>query len=370
MTRIGILTFHRAINYGAVLQAYALQKTLQRLGADCTIIDFRSHIIEDYYKPLRIAKGISVWWQLKNTGIALLKYRGRKRKKKALEGFVRRHLKVSEPVDTDLEALNAQYDLFVTGSDQVFNLEITGKDAGAYLLSFAEKPRYSYAASFGKDYIREQHQEIIRSELSRFRKISVREESGVEIVSSLTGREAEVHIDPVMLLTAEDWESMETRPAGFHRPYILVYNMLTNEPLFWTAKILAEQKNLGVVVMNSKKLILKRKYKDFRYIDDISPEGFLWVIHHAEYVLSSSFHGTVLSLLFHKRFLVILPPGQPRNARMITLLQMAGIQDRIFTDRVRLNRIDETEDWNKVDERISFQREKSFRYAEEMIRNG
>ena len=369
MGKIGILTFHRAVNYGAVLQAYALQQVILRKGAVCEIIDFRCRAIEENYRLIKPIQGDLLIPAVKQTLRSVITFREKRRQKKGFERFLKQKLALSEPVETNPTVLNSRYDAFITGSDQVFNPGMTGTDMSVYYLSFANKPGYSYAASFGKANIDDKLSGMAAEWLKRLRGISVREDSGVRIVQELTGHTPLVHVDPSMLLQADEWEKLEKKPAGCEEPYILVYNMLTDELLYQTAQSLGKIKKRKICFVNNKILRLKRQYPDFDYIDDASPEEFLWLVHHADYVLTSSFHGTVFSLLFHKRFLVVLPEGEPRNARLVSLLEMADAEERIFTTDVRLEQIDEEPDWPGIDVRISTCRKESFRYIDEIVKN-
>lgn len=366
MLRVGLITFHRAINFGAVLQTYALQKTFCARGVDCQVIDFRCKAIENYYKPFLIHKS-SIFSIPKQFVKALAAYRGRKRKKEKVKNFVSKYLNLSQPYEENLNVLNSQYDVFVTGSDQVFNADITGKDAITYFLSFADKSRYSYAASFGKDYVANKDKVKIKKELEKFRSISVREESAARIVKDITGRTAQVNIDPVLLLSAEEWKNMESKPAWLAGQYILVYNMLSSDLLYSVAEQMRKKYNLRVIFVNNKGIKLKARYSNFSYRDDISPEEFLWLIDHADYVLSSSFHGTVFSILFHKRFLSILPHGESKNTRIESLLQITDLEKCMHLDRFEFETIENSIDWGRVDCLVHDSRNISLIYIDEII---
>ena len=368
MLKTGIVTFHRAANYGAVLQAYALQKVICGFGVDCQIIDFRCNDIERFYKPFLVYRS-SLPSMVKQFGKAILNYKNRREKKNKIDLFVSKHLNLSEPVYTETDELNQKYDAFITGSDQVFNPDIAGKDALFYFLAFSRKPRFSYAASFGKSYISETEKEKISAELRKFDKISVREESGKEIVRELTGIEAEINIDPTLLLSAVDWRQLENKPKSIDFPYILVYNMLPSELLFNSAQTLSKDSHLKVVVVNNKNYSNKSKYNDFIFLDSISPEEFLWLIDHAKFVLNSSFHGSVFSILFHKNFISVLPKDEPKNARTISLLKTAGINQHLYLKEFDVKSAFQPIDWESVDFKIHEQREKALSYIGTILKS-
>ena len=201
MINVGIITFHRAINYGAVLQAYALQEALKEHGVSCKIIDYHSPAIENYYKPFLVT-GVSRKARLKNSVRALSAYPVRRKKMYRVRAFVNEYLDLTRPVTgKNVSELNPLFDMFITGSDQVFNTDITRTDAGAYYLIFVDEghARCSYAASFGKDNVAQDKVELVAGALASFRHISVREPSGETLVHMLTGKEAHTHIDPTLL---------------------------------------------------------------------------------------------------------------------------------------------------------------------------
>ncbi len=367
MGRIGIITFHRAINCGAVLQAYALQETLASCGADCKIIDFRSAAIEQFYNPMRIVKGSFVN-KMKQVAVGALRFRSRSRKRNAFRDFNARFLRMTEPVSTADELRKLPFDAVVTGSDQVFNPDIPGRDAWNYYLSFAGPgvKRYSYAASFGKGFLQDRYKPFAARELAAFTGISVREKSGADIVRELTGREAGVDVDPTLLAGADMWRGLEKKPRGVGEPYLLVYNMLQNELLHETAEKVRKERNLKVLFVNNKLEAPRRKYNRFEYRDSDSPQEFLWLMDHAACVISSSFHGNVFSALFHKPFITILPKNQPKNERNLDLLEMLGLQDRLFTENPDTGLLFRDPDWERVDERLRDRRESSMAYLREV----
>lgn len=368
MVKIGVMTFHRAVNYGAVLQTYALQQAICDCGGDCEVIDFRSHCIEDFYKPFSVCRSTPVS-MIKQFVKALMTYHSRKNKKTKTEQFLQEYIHLTQSVTSGLEQYNSMYDGFVTGSDQVFNTDISGADAKKYFLSFAEKPRFSYAASFGKNDLAQRDQSWVGEELKKFHDISVREESGVPIVDALTGRTARVNLDPTLLQNCDAWRKIEKQPKKAEMPFILVYNMLSSELLYESARKLARKKNMNVVVVNNKRITLKKQFHDFIYRDDLSPQEFLWMMDRAQYVLCSSFHGVVFSLLFHKQFLSVLPVDEPRNARIASLLDMVSLRGRLFTDVFDVDMIEDEISWRDVDTRLKEKRMESMSYIQEIIRS-
>ncbi len=366
MLKIGLITFHRAINYGAVLQSYALQKVFDDFGSDCTIIDFRCHELEHFYKPFLVYKG-SLKYMIKQGIKMALVYHDRKKKKAKFESFVQKYLRTSESITNKAELDDADFDIFVTGSDQVFNPTITGADAEVYYLSFTEKKKYSYAASFGKDIITDIVGSLIKSNLNDYERISVREESGAQIIKQIIGRDASVNIDPTLLIDGTEWREIEEKPKEINKPYILAYNMLTSKFIFEAAEALSKQTGIDVVFVNHKNDKTRFQYHSFRYYESFSPQEFLWLIDHAEYVLTSSFHGTVFSVLFKKQFLTVLSSTESRNVRLFSLLHMVGLMNRVVVDNCSISNITEKINWDLIQNRIVDCRSDATSYIKQII---
>lgn len=369
MKRVGILTFHRAENIGAVLQAYALCKTLESLGAEPEIIDYRASAIEDEYRLVRFA-GKSLWEKFKTLGRTAVRYRANKRRKARYADFIETVLPLSRVVTKgDLAALRKEYDIFISGSDQVLNPELTKEDAGAYLLSFVDdmSRRYSYAASFGRAYVRTEDAALLRRELSRFNGISVREKSGALLVMQLTGRAAQIHLDPTLLCEQNIWSKLCSSPT-IMEPYLLLYIMLDVPAAYECASKLSERTGFRVICINGS-IKMHLKYTAFRFLDDATPKEFLPLISHAQMVITNSFHGTAFSILFQKPFLSVLPAENDRNDRILSLLSLLGLTDRAIFGAEYAGRMDAPIDWDSVETKLALARETSSDYLFHAIRD-
>lgn len=359
--KIGILTFHRAVNYGAVLQAYALQKAIGGLGAKAEIIDYRNRYIESSYDPFSL-KGNKIKAIVK---IALLG-RIRSKKNRAFEHFSEKYMNLSAAHYEDSEALKKaeeQYDAFVTGSDQVWNTDCADFDP-AYFLTFVkdQKKKNSYAASFGFTAIPEGYVPEYKKRLSGYRNISVREESGKQIVKQATGREVPVVLDPTLLLTEKDWSAVANDVP--QKGYILVYTVLYSDGLLDYARKLSKEKGLPVLYLNDKSF----ENRDITYIRGASPEDFLGYFRHADYVVTNSFHGTVFSAIFKRPFVSeirVEKEGKPcKNERSEQLLYSLGIPRRILSDQTD---IDEPIDWEPAETALDTMRWQSFEYLNMIV---
>lgn len=359
--RVGIMTFHRAANYGAVLQAYALRRTIEKLGADCEIIDYRSDTVEAPYKPYSLSNCRTPKDLLK-----YLLYAGSVNSKLGkFEDFLIRDTKLSTPCYSkeDLAQLSKQYDHVFCGSDQVWNYNITGFD-GAYFLNFVDNQmkKNSYAASFGIDSIPEPQQETYRDLLKSFNHLSVREENAKVIIKDLTGKEAVTTLDPTLLLDQEEWSEIS---SGYRKDngYILTYHFTLTDSMKSFIKDLSAKKGLKIVSLtHSIKNPLHAELAK-----DAGPSEFVGLFKNAEYVVTNSFHGTIFSLIFRKDFfLEMLPPPWKVNSRLINILNIFDLHSREILNGKNPD-FDKPVDYNRVEERILAERAKSIEYLQNIL---
>ncbi|MGE4272196.1 MAG: polysaccharide pyruvyl transferase family protein [Desulfitobacterium sp.] len=364
--KIGIMTFHRALNYGALLQAYALQETMLSLGAECEIIDYRNPLMEDLYrvKSYRECSGI------KECISCLLHASSEKRTHEAYEKFRRDYLILSPKVyldNKDLSSCNNEYDRIICGSDQVWNYRALNFDKNYFLDFITDRDmKYSYAASFGVDTIPEEYYEEYRRRLLHFSHLSVRESQGCELVYAICGLRPEQHIDPVLLLSREMWaEKMGCTPPH-EDDYILVYSFELTDTMKKFINDLARRTGSKVLVFGrSFKKILNTPYEN---IHSISPREFVRCFFNARYVVTNSFHGTAFSILFNKEFYTeLLVSSNLVNSRLENILKVMNLEDRKITetyeeDHLLASRVK----WDEVNEIVSAERRKALHYLKSL----
>lgn len=347
--KAAIITFQDAINFGASLQAFALKRVIQQWG-ECEIINYYNDFF--HRKP-----------SLNNPKTVLLSImNGRKRRKKEKRffAFQEKYLVKTEKIffDDTLSKLNGEYDLFITGSDQVWNLECSGHKT-AYFLDFVEdqKKKISYAASFGSGELSEGT--LIKKLLNSFYAISVREASGQKIVANLLHRQVPLVLDPTLLLTKNDWK--ECFGLRFDQKYVLVYEVLNGTNLVETAKRFAREKRIPLLCITSS----NKPRVGMRCIKDAGPIQWLQLFAGSAYVFTNSFHGLAFSLLFEKQFAVeLLPPPATTNARLIELLNMTGLSDRVISsDEMPGNSIN----FEEVRACLTHRRETSIQYIKSFM---
>lgn len=324
--RIAKFTLDGYFNYGNVLQSYALQEVLLHYADQVDTIWTQP----DTFLP-------DIWW--KWTWKMYIKYLinwknfrteittgriGREMARQAkIRDFSERYISYYRVSPPDLSRQIKQYDYCVVGSDQVWNPHFGNYHQ--FFLGFApEKKRLSYAASISTmDIPAEEHDFFVQG-LKGMKALSVREQAGADLIEQLTGRKAEVHLDPTLLLTADEWRSVSRKPTWYHGGEYLLTYFLGRRP----AQIDAIAEELGLTVVN---LLDEAVYE--HYVTGV--DEFLWAINHASLVYTDSFHGSVFSILFQTPFVVCDRYGtgkgdvsEKMGSRLDTLLGYFGFENR------------------------------------------
>ncbi len=354
--KVGILTFHNAINYGAVLQAYALQQTVSALGAECEIIDYRCPAVEKQYRRKKMSECAS-WKVYVNDILSLHRL---DKKKEAFRNFRCKNLMLSDRAEAVSEDFSKRYDAVIVGSDQVFNPKNTDGDS-AYLLDFnGNTKKTAYAASIGNNAFLNLWQEKYGIDykmlLGKFAAMSFREKEAADFVTQLLGQTYRTVLDPVLLAGNPLWNRFVC-PAP-EEEYVFVYN-LGNIPLLADfVRNLHRKTGLKVCVVNKD---LKGDMMLHRYhnVSSLSPEDFVRMLSGAKYVVTDSFHGTAFSVLFHKNFYSVVNPGKENtNSRIRCLLEELNLENRIVSPGGDLNP-GTVPNFEEVDRKVQSMRDES-----------
>ena len=327
MKKIGILTYMQS-NYGAVLQAYALQKYLRMNCDDAVeIINFTTeqHIKEDKIFRRRSPNFV------KNFILSLraaIYYRALRRRKKRTIKFKKENINFSRRYKTTEELLKnpPQKDIYIAGSDQVFNLNTPFGDV--YYLGFKKNggKKIAYAASFGVSKFDDKYHEKGKSFFPDFDVISCREKVGADFISNIIGKEVPVVIDPTLLLTAEDWSNVMVKPDFSN--YICIYDLNGNSRLIEYAKTIQSKTGLKIACITSN---IRKRYNVDKVIYDAGPAEFVGLIACSNYTITDSFHGTVFSLIFNRPFNSYIA-NTNLSSRIYNLLDSLGLSRRIIKD--------------------------------------
>lgn len=361
MKKIGILTFHKTLNYGAILQAYALEKVIESKNSNVEIINYKCEAVEKREFPT----SINDVHGLKNIFKYFLGKSKREKKEKSFEVFMNKSLRISNKSydSTNIKDMYNDYDLYITGSDQIWNLKLTGGDT-TYFLSNVEdcSKKCSYAASFGYDSVPAEYLEITKEMFKNdFKALSVREQQGKEIINNLVNKDSNVVLDPTLLLSKEDWFSLLDIKKTNDKPYILVYLPHNKDKVFKFAKKIAKEKNYEI------------KYVNITYIPmpgvsnyyDLSPQKFLELLANASLVVTGSFHGVAFSINFNKEFFYEDIGGSSKfGSRISNLVGKVSLMDRIIDDN---NNLSDLIDFSNVNKIINEDRKKSIEFIDNSI---
>ncbi|QQS55448.1 MAG: polysaccharide pyruvyl transferase family protein [Candidatus Competibacteraceae bacterium] len=332
MKKIGIITYHFVTNYGAALQAWALQKFLQSLGHEVFIID---------YRPSYLTSGGYFWWPVDawhchaNLVIAYLKLMTLRQ---ALLGdggkttnfaiFHERFLKTKKPIYHSLNELKRkppEADIFICGSDQIWNASVQFGIDPAYFLDFVPSgiKKISYATSFGRSFIEERFKQETARLIARLDAIAIREQSGVEIVKNLTGKKAIWVPDPTLLV--EDGYPEVERPLAVPSDYLFSYTLRSRELVAKVEKRVGQSQKLKIVSPEILKLTK---------IGAPGPLEWLGYIKAAKFVVTNSYHGTIFSIIFRKPFIFVGLSGHKAdfNERALSLLDRLKLSAHVISD--------------------------------------
>lgn len=328
--KIATLTFHRAINYGAILQTYALQKSLEKLGCDTEVLDYRSDFLENLHNPHNISK----YKSFLHYCYSVLKNRVKKDNRKAFREFSESYLKISEKYSkSNIKNAADEYKAVIVGSDQVWNYNCTDFDK-TYFLDFLsdKKQKYSYAASIGVKLEDGKICGEYKSLLSDFSVLSVREEQARMELNKLD-LFSQTSLDPTLLLSGDEWRKIAVKPKGNFKKYVLVYVITPTKSIFDIAKKLSRKYGMEIIYINEflfNKFGVKNKSR-------ITPNEWLWLFDNADFIVTNSFHGTAFSVNLKKQFYVEpLPVKTNVNSRIYDFLNILNLNDRIITTPERL----------------------------------
>lgn len=328
MKKIGIITFHRADNFGAVLQNYALQQAIVLNGMLPETIDYYCYNVERVYKVWHSAMcGGTLLSIVKNVLMTILNFPGTIINKKKYNDFRKNYLSISKRKYDANTISNAVYDVYIAGSDQVWNKKIIGKeDIFAYTLSFAKEHTAAYGASCGnEEYLIDGMDGISNIQL-----VTVREQQLCNKLKKM-GIASKVVCDPIFLLNRDKWVEIIGDMPTIKQRYVFLYYIDEGKELAAViAKTIAVSMNAKVHYPRKyDKAALVKHYGVNRFSD--GPLDFLNEIYQAEYVVSSSFHGTAFAILMEKEFVAVL--HNKTGERVKTLLDCLGLEERIVADK-------------------------------------
>lgn len=337
LNKIGILTFHKSINYGSVLQAWAIQTLLIEKGYDVSVIDYQPSVYKEMYDimrfdtPKEFIKSI-----LSKLPIAYYL----KKQKKTFENFRNRKMHLSSyslTIESDYNVLQNKYDCIVCGSDQIWNIRAKDCDPIFFLPIAHEKvKKITYAVSINDtDFTEKVANEKLKGLIRDFDYISVREESGRKKLQDFINYKNAVFcdLDPTLLHDKKIY-NLITSPRIIGEKYIFLYNVWPNDEVFEAAKKISHILKLPVYtafMARGVRVLIKVLKKGVKVIcNNTSPEDFLSLIKYAEYVVTDSFHGTAFSIVFEKKF-VCINVACKNDERICNVLKILDLEERYIS---------------------------------------
>ena len=345
------VTWITYMNYGTYLQAYALQQTIFKLGYDNKVIDDA--------RIIRQQQSRYAYW---------------KRRLRRLSQVEREFIKFKKDhivIDSGwkrLTQLKDRYDAYIAGSDQIWLPQ--GNVNPFFYLGFTDRYKVAYAPSFGLSECPDDMADFMRPYLNRFDRMSVREYQGVRILKEKFNIDAEVVVDPTMLLTRDEWERL--LPSGekdkSEKPYLLCYLLTYNRSYIEFVKRYCAGQGLSL-----KLLVLSKDHKGIAEDElYVGPIGFLDALRGAYVIMTDSFHGTLFSLIFHKEFYTFRrfrdDSSASQNSRIDDLLGRLGLVDRCLSEsNMEISGV--PIDYDSVDTTVSQMRDSSIRYLDAALRS-
>lgn len=365
---IDIITLHRAENYGSVLQTFALQKKIEELGHVARVLDYHPERYTNKGKLRRLKKQSK---KLNNPLLLLIAkvliYPSYWKKNNVFSAFVTKYLKLSPfSFATNDEAktkLDGWADCYCTGSDQVWNSHWNECVEKALYLDFIPKtkPAISYAASIGLSQLPNNEIEETRNLLKKYLRISVRENSGVDIIKQLGFEDVEQCLDPTLLLSKEEWTNyVEDCDSG--KEYVLTYNLHHDPEIDKFARALGKKYHIPVKNISYNWHDIVRKG---RLCWCPSVERFLGLIKNAKFIIADSFHATVFSIIFEKQFISITP--EIASSRISSILQILGIEDRNLAKYTKIEVMEKPIDYISVKRNLTTEIEKSMHFLKNVL---
>jgi hypothetical protein len=331
MKKVGIITFHNSYNCGSMLESYAMQTIVEKLGYTCEIIDFSSKGQKELYSVMNrnnsiknIIKNIILLPHKKDIELNNSKY----------EEFKNKNFKLSKNYSHSVKIIDDDYFAVIAGSDQIWNITIKDYNDVYFLNWVKGAKKIAYAPSFGARKIGDYTNDIEKYNkfLKSFSALSIRENNGQKWINEMINKMVPVLLDPTLLLKKEDYDLIEDSSLTTKEKYIFFYSPSFDRGICKYIKSIAEKYKLKVITWSTKSYHVKLiKTFGFELPKYESPAIYLNMIKNAELVMTTSYHGTIFSTIFQKKFITIKNGDMYGNDdRVITLLSQLDLMDRLI----------------------------------------
>lgn len=384
--KIGLVCNFYIYNYGSILQSYALQQYIRNEGYDLEVINY--HDVANTKQKIDIFLKLK-WKNLLDFNKITFKLATKmemrhdnmyfaviRRRNNACDEFVVKHFPLSKKCNSieDVQLLCEKYDLIVLSSDQLWGPEDLIRDYHTLRQFPKTIKRVAYATSFGISNIPSFLKDTVRDFIPQIECVSVREKTGKCIIKEICGRDVPVVVDPTMLLTKEQWRSVISEKKIIAEDYLFCYFLGENKEYYRTVKAFCEQKKLKIVSILHPEQYNRKKYRFANlYPEGVGPTEFLNLIYNAEYVACDSFHASVFSVIFNKKFMVFdrysSKTQNSRNTRIENLLDMLQLKERHFYYQGDFaDLMDKDIEWCLVSEKLEEKRRLSMEYLHDSLK--
>lgn len=357
MKKAALITCHNIKNYGSVFQTYATIKIFEKYGYDVTVIDYqRPGTDENGFRKKILKESHLAQKPIIGLFFSIILLPSFFKMEKVFGDFLTEKIQLTKRIylsENELKNNCPEADLYISGSDQIWNSDINGRIERPYYLSFIqkEKVKISFASSFGKTVLSREEEKENKLLLGQYKWLSTREQSGVEIIKRL-GLNADAVLDPTFWLKKEDWdelaEQIKTPPH-----YILVYQLHKNKDLDQYVKKLENDYRIPCIRID---FYYHYMIKTGRHIVCPKPGQVITLIKNADYVISDSFHMTVFSIIYEKLFLAIFSPNS-FNDRIANILKYFNLENRILDNYTDTRKLSDSIAFDEVNSKLKKMRD-------------
>lgn len=371
--KVSVITLHTVDNYGSVMQSYATQQILKKCGYDVEFVDYwrRDNLPQSRAERMlesSTLQKLKPLWGINNftrkATVSILK-NVLEKQRSPMWRFLEEKVQLTKVRYCSYEELEANppvADVYITGSDQVWNSIWNQGIDRSYFLDFAPagKPRIAFSASIGREQLDTEEIPETKRLLEKYSAISVREQSAVELLASMDIKSTLV-LDPTLMLEAEEWRKLATKQKR-EKPYILIYQLNPNPQMDQYAEQLAQKKNWEIIRIGFGR---SDRRKGGKCVMLPSVEEFLGLFCDAACVLTDSFHATAFSLNLGTDFISVLPGRF--GTRIESILKLTRTENRILTSYDDLTVVDRSIDEKNVQNIFTVERKKGFDFLKKAI---
>jgi hypothetical protein len=369
--KIGVLTYHRAHNYGAVLQAFALKAFLTKQGSHVEFIDYWPDYRKGMYDLVDFSflkENIGFLRKVKRLLWIILVLPEKLIRFNRFQKFIKYKLQTNNKVKFKTgEEIPCNYDFIIYGSDQIWRYNEFKTFKGFDSVYWGEYPKnttakkIAYAASMGVMEIDEQQKKFIKKHIENFDLISTREQQLAKIIQPFTKKKVEHILDPVFLLNSNDWLTLLANNYNSRGKYILFYNLNYSKDAVSLVNNIAKELKYRIIEIKGGVAPFNNP---FRYKQTVGPEMFISLFSNASFVVATSFHGVAFSIIFRKQFFAL---GMKNNAERVTsLLEKLNIPERYLKNPTDINSIKEI-DYINVSLLLDREKKKSINFINGFI---